>query len=163
MRCETTHPSRLAPRLSTVLRVIESRVAPAGGQSPSHLPVKGQRGGDHFRDSALRTLVLALCFFGLRFCFLSCARPPNICHLFSVKFSCKVSQCVVPENQHVKLSGWSQFEFSSFIHMLVSQEGSGSLGGKASPFPESRCEMKHWKRSEDSDMLSLFMMTTCGV
>lgn len=59
-------------------------------------------------------------------------RPHDICHLFSVKFSCKVSQCVVPENQHVKLSGCSQIEFSRFIYMLVSQEGSGSLWGNTS-------------------------------
>ena len=90
------------------------------------LPVKGQRGGDHFlvcsRNSGHSALFLALLP-----CLLCCVRPHDICHLFSVKFSCKVSQCVVPENQHVKLPGCNQIEFSRFIYMLVSQEGSGSL------------------------------------
>lgn len=49
--------------------------------APPFRPAKGQRGGDHFsacrRNSGPSTLVL-----GLRLCFLSCARPPNICHLF---------------------------------------------------------------------------------
>lgn len=103
--------------------------------SPPVLPVPGGGRGPFLccsRNSGPNTLLL---FFGLLLCLLSCARPPDCCHLLSVKFSCKVSQCVVPDNQHVTLSGCSQIAFSNFIHMRVSQEGPGSLGG-------SRCEME---------------------
>lgn len=107
--------------------VTETGVAPAGGQYPSQsYQVKGQRAGDHF-FACSRNFVPSASFLGLLLCFLCCVRPHDICHLFSVKFSCKVSQCVVPEKQHVKFSGCSQTEFSRFIYVLVSQEGSGSL------------------------------------
>lgn len=110
-----------------IYQVMETIVTSARDRHPFPvLPVKEQRGGGHFsaysKNSGPSTL-----FFGLLLCLLSYVRPHDICHLFSVQFSCKVSQCVVPENQHVKLSGCSQIEFSRFIHMLISQEGSGSL------------------------------------
>lgn len=124
-------------------------------------PAKGQRGGDHFsaccRNSGPRTL-----FEGLLLCFLSCARPPDIRHLFSVKFSCKVSRRVVPEHQHVKRSGCSQTELSSAVHVLVSQDGSGRLGGEAHPLTEGRRETEHRQGSENPTYALPLMTAVSG-
>lgn len=84
----------------------------------------------------------------LLLCLLSCVRPPDICHLFSVKFSCKVSQCVVPDDQHVTLPGCSQIAFSSFIHVGFPRKALAARE-ESMPFSESRCEREHWMRSED--------------
>lgn len=108
-------------------------MAPARGQFPSRPPSPGaeEEGGGRgpllccSQNSGPNTTF----FFGLLLCLLSCARPPDCCHLLSVKFSCKVSQCVVPDNQHVTLSGCSQIAFSNFIHMRVSRKALAAWEG----------------------------------
>lgn len=154
------HSNNLTTKLA--YQVAETVAAPARGHHPFPvLPVKEQRRGDHF-SACSKNCGSSTLFFGLFLCLLSYVRPHDICHLFSVQFSCKVSQCVVPGNQHVKLSGCSQIEFSRFIHMLVSQEGSGSLWGNTHSFPESRCEVEPWRRVETPDKLYLLWWQHMG-
>lgn len=105
--------------LSTVPihRATETRVAPARGQFPSQSWQSRGRGEGPLLCCSQNSGPYASLFLFTPLP-LSYARPPDICHLFSVKFSCKVSQRVVPDNQHVMLSGCRQIAFSSFILTL---------------------------------------------
>lgn len=157
-RCGTTHQQS---KHQPTHWATETRAAPAGGQFSSQLPGPGPEGRRTplccSRNSGPDTLVL-----GLLLCLLSCARPPDICHLFSAKFSCKVSQCVVPDDQHVTLPGCSQIAFSSFIHVGFPRKALAAREGSM-PFPESRCEREHWMRREDYRHSLPLIMTTDGV
>lgn len=118
-------------------------------------PLKGQRGRDHFPACSKSSGPRWTAFFSFLLCLFSCVRPHGICHLSSVKFSCKVSQCVVSGNQHAEFSGCSQITFSKSINMLVSQEASGSLLGKAHPFLGNRYEAGSLLEAEAPDKLHL--------
>lgn len=137
------------------------RLLPEVSSPPSPPPGPGPEGRRTplrcSRNSGPDTLVL-----GLLLCLLSCARPPDICHLFSAKFSCKVSQCVVPDDQHVTLPGCSQTAFSSFIQAGFPRKALAARQGSM-PLPESRCEREHWMRREDYRHSLPLITTTDGV
>lgn len=95
------------------------------------------------------------CFFSFLLCLFSCMRPHGICHLSSVKFSCKVSQCVFSRTSMRSSQDAARSHFQKSINMLVSQEGSGSLCVKAHPFLDNRYEAGYLLEAEAPDKLHL--------
>lgn len=113
------------------------------------------RGAGTTSPPAAGTPALALWFWVYAFAFSAVRGPPTSAICFSVKFSCKGSQHVVLENQHVKRSGRSQTEFSSLLHVLVSRKGRGRPGGKARPLSASRREARRRRAVGTPDQLCL--------